>query len=96
LCYFLAQETRPHDFACYSCALPHSFHESGKLLKALYKLNRRFFQDALPGDLIGMNSTLMWRYFEFCADRLTIALRQQRIYGVSNHLSGWKLSPSNA
>jgi ribonucleotide reductase beta subunit family protein with ferritin-like domain len=66
------------------------------LLKALYKLNRKFVQDALPVHLIGINSTLIWQYFEFCADRLTIALRQPRIYGVSNLLSGWKLSPSNA
>jgi hypothetical protein len=52
------------DFAFYgcahlACALPHSFYESGTLLKALYKLNRKFVQDALPVPLIGINSTLI-------------------------------------
>merc|ERR1712087_473599 len=45
---------------------------------------RRFICDALPCDLIGMNSELMTRYIEFVADRLLTALGHAKIFNVSN------------
>ena len=37
-------------------------------------IEKEFVCDALPVDLIGMNSKLMSQYIEFCADRLLQAL----------------------
>lgn len=47
-------------------------------------IEKEFVQDALPVELIGMNSRLMCQYIEFCADRLLVALGQPRHYQVSN------------
>ena len=40
--------------------------------------------DALPVALIGMNSKLMCQYIEFVADRLLVALGDEKFYGVTN------------
>ena len=40
--------------------------------------------DALPVDLIGMNSVLMCQYIEFVADRLLISLGNDKHYGAAN------------
>ena len=40
--------------------------------------------DALPVELIGMNSKLMCQYIEFCADRLICALGSNKHYGAVN------------
>merc|ERR1712241_1413199 len=45
---------------------------------------REFICDALPCDLIGMNSELMTRYIEFVADRLLAALGHSKLYGSAN------------
>jgi ribonucleoside-diphosphate reductase subunit M2 len=37
-------------------------------------IEKEFITDALPVELIGMNSGLMCQYIEFCADRLLVAL----------------------
>ena len=42
------------------------------------------FVDALPVALIGMNSKLMCQYIEFVADRLLVALGDDKYYGVTN------------
>jgi len=47
-------------------------------------IEQEFVCTALPVDLIGMNSKMMSQYIEFVADRLLVALGQQRIYNVSN------------
>jgi ribonucleoside-diphosphate reductase subunit M2 len=39
-----------------------------------------FVVDALHVELIGMNSSMMYDYIKFCADRLLIALGYQRHY----------------
>merc|ERR1712211_40570 len=44
----------------------------------------KFICDALPCDLIGMNSELMQRYIEFVADRLLSALGHTKLYNASN------------
>ncbi|KAJ3105119.1 hypothetical protein HDU96_008686 [Phlyctochytrium bullatum] len=44
----------------------------------------RYFTDALPVALIGMNATLMRRYIEFVADRLLVCLGCPKFYNVEN------------
>eukprot|EP00559_Dactyliosolen_fragilissimus_P008296 CAMPEP_0184858790 /NCGR_PEP_ID=MMETSP0580-20130426/3836_1 /TAXON_ID=1118495 /ORGANISM="Dactyliosolen fragilissimus" /LENGTH=410 /DNA_ID=CAMNT_0027355097 /DNA_START=62 /DNA_END=1294 /DNA_ORIENTATION=- len=48
------------------------------------EIEKEFISDALPVELIGMNSSLMRQYIEFCADRLLIALDCSKHYGVAN------------
>ena len=43
-----------------------------------------FVRDALPVELIGMNSRLMAQYIEFCADRLLVALNCAKKYNATN------------
>jgi len=38
------------------------------------EIEKEFVADALPVELIGMNSTMMKKYIEFVADRLIFAL----------------------
>ena len=40
--------------------------------------------DALPVALIGMNAKLMCQYIEFVADRLLVALGDEKYYNVTN------------
>jgi ribonucleoside-diphosphate reductase subunit M2 len=40
--------------------------------------------DALPVSLIGMNATLMRQYIEFVADRLLVALGNEKVYNSPN------------
>ena len=40
--------------------------------------------DALPVSLIGMNAKLMCQYIEFVADRLLVALGDEKVYNVTN------------
>ena len=47
-------------------------------------IESEFVQDALPVELIGMNSTLMAQYIRFCADRLLVAVNCEKKYNVSN------------
>ena len=45
---------------------------------------KEFVSDALPVELIGMNSGLMCQYIEFCADRLLVALGCDKVYRATN------------
>ncbi len=47
-------------------------------------IEKEFVSDALPVELIGMNSKLMSQYIEFVADRLIYALGYQKHYNVQN------------
>ena len=47
-------------------------------------IEKEFVSDALPVELIGMNSKLMCQYIEFCADRLLIELGVDRYYNATN------------
>jgi ribonucleotide reductase beta subunit family protein with ferritin-like domain len=47
--------------------------------------------DALPVELIGMNSTMMCTYIKFCADRLLVALGCHRHYKTSNPFEWMKI-----
>jgi ribonucleoside-diphosphate reductase subunit M2 len=48
------------------------------------EIKKEFVSDALPVELIGMNSSLMCEYIEFCADRLLHALGCRCHYKVGN------------
>eukprot|EP00742_Colponemidia_sp_Colp-10_P008118 GILJ01008763.1.p1 GENE.GILJ01008763.1~~GILJ01008763.1.p1 ORF type:complete len:345 (-),score=79.80 GILJ01008763.1:109-1143(-) len=47
-------------------------------------IEKEFVTEALPVDLIGMNSKLMQQYIEFCADRLLVALGYRKAYNATN------------
>lgn len=76
------------DFAC----LLYTNHLKNKLpeetvygiIKDAVEIEKDFVCDALPVNLIGMNSKLMSQYIEFVADRLLISLGLQKIYNASN------------
>jgi ribonucleoside-diphosphate reductase beta chain len=48
------------------------------------EIEKEFVVDALPVDLIGMNSKLMCQYIEFVADRLIVALGYSKKYRAQN------------
>jgi len=48
------------------------------------EIEKEFVVDALPVELIGMNSGLMCDYIEFCADRLLVALNAPKHYNAVN------------
>jgi len=48
------------------------------------KIEKEFVTEALPVELIGMNSRLMSTYIEFVADRLLYALGYNKYYNVQN------------
>ena len=75
------------DFACllYSQLrekLPvEKIHE---LIGDAVEIEKEFVVDALPVDLIGMNSKMMCQYIEFVADRLIVALGYPKKYRSTN------------
>lgn len=54
------------------------------IVKGAVDVEREFICEALPCDLIGMNSNLMTQYIEFVADRLLVSLGHPKIYNVTN------------
>ncbi len=55
------------------------------------ELEKEFICDALPVDLIGMNSRLMSQYIEFVADRLLVALGNEKTNNVTNPVDWMEL-----
>ncbi|EFY85606.1 Ribonucleotide-diphosphate reductase (RNR), small subunit [Metarhizium acridum] len=47
-------------------------------------IEKEFLTEALPCALLGMNSNLMKQYIEFVADRLLVALGNEKVYKTSN------------
>jgi len=75
------------DFACLLYRkLVHKLPKSRieEIITDAVEIEKEFVQDALPVELIGMNSTLMCQYIEFCADRLLVALECPRHYKAQN------------
>ena len=75
------------DFACLLYSMLENKLNKDVLIAMIddaVKIEQEFVSTALPVDLIGMNSKMMSQYIEFVADRLLVALGQQRIYNVSN------------
>lgn len=48
------------------------------------KIEQEFLTEALPCALLGMNSNLMKQYIEFVADRLLVALGNEKVYRSAN------------
>jgi len=75
------------DFACllYSKLVNKlSSHRVTEIITNAVEIEKEFVSDALPVELIGMNSSLMCTYIEFCADRLLVELGVERFYNASN------------
>ena len=53
-------------------------------LDEIFEIEQEFVRDAIPVELIGMNSKLMSQYIEFCADRLLVALGCSKKYNTPN------------
>lgn len=76
------------DFAC----LLHSkliYNHNGEndarmIISEAVEIEKEFITESIPVDLIGMNSNLMSKYIEFCADRLMVSLSYEKIYGTKN------------
>jgi hypothetical protein len=52
------------------------------------EIEKEFICDALPVDLIGMNSRLMGQYIEFVADRLLVALGNPKVGAAGRGMAG--------
>ena len=75
------------DFACmlYSKLVNKlSSHRVTEIITNAVEIEKEFVSDALPVELIGMNSRLMCEYIEFCADRLLLELGAERHYNAKN------------
>ncbi|CAJ1949592.1 unnamed protein product [Cylindrotheca closterium] len=75
------------DFACMLYKkLIHQLPEERivEIIKSAVDIEMEFVSDALPVELIGMNSTLMTEYIKFCADRLLGSLGCARHYNTKN------------
>merc|ERR1719506_3278116 len=75
------------EFACLLYGmLQHKLPEDvvHEIIRGAVRVEREFICEALPCDLIGMNSELMTRYIEFVADRLLTALGHSKLFGASN------------
>ncbi|KLO19851.1 ribonucleotide reductase small subunit [Schizopora paradoxa] len=55
-----------------------------KIIVDAVAIEQEFLTDALPCSLIGMNAKLMCQYIEFVADRLLVALGNDKHYNVTN------------
>jgi ribonucleoside-diphosphate reductase subunit M2 len=54
------------------------------MVRGAVEAERKFICEALPCDLIGMNSEMMIRYIEFVADRLLSSLGHPKLFGSVN------------
>lgn len=54
------------------------------IIREAIDIEKEFIMEALPVELIGINSELMGQYLEFVADRLLLELRYERIYQTQN------------
>ena len=75
------------DFAC--LLYSHLRHRPSKqlvedIIVDAVRIEQEFLTEALPCALLGMNSTLMKQYIEFVADRLLVALGNEKVYRVNN------------
>ncbi|NBU52142.1 MAG: ribonucleoside-diphosphate reductase, partial [Chitinophagia bacterium] len=76
------------DFAC----LLYNNHIQNKLPKETIQkiicdaveIEKEFVSDAIPVRLIGMNADSMCQYIEFVADRLLVALGNEKVYKAEN------------
>lgn len=55
-----------------------------EIIENAVNIEKEFVVDAIPVDLIGMNSKMMSQYIEFVADRLLVALGYPKLYRAGN------------
>lgn len=55
-----------------------------KIITEAVSIEKKYFSDALPVSLLGMNCDLMCQYVEYCADRLLVAFGNDKYYNVTN------------
>ena len=55
-----------------------------RIITEAVTIEQEFLTDALPCKLIGMNADLMCEYIEFVADRLLVALGNEKYYNKAN------------
>ncbi|MCS6824431.1 MAG: ribonucleoside-diphosphate reductase small subunit [Cytophagaceae bacterium] len=76
------------DFACliYNNHIKNKLPESKvyEMVTDAVKIEQEFVVDALPVNLIGMNSKLMSQYIEFVADHLLTSLNLKKVYNSAN------------
>lgn len=76
------------DFACllYTKHIVNKMPEEKvtEIILDAVSIEKEFVTDALPVDLIGMNSKLMSQYIEFVADRLLVALGCKKYFNATN------------
>ncbi len=75
------------DFACLLYSMLQnklSVERIHEIIGDTVAIEKEFVTDALPVDLIGMNSKLMSQYIEFVADRLLVALGYPKLYRATN------------
>ncbi len=76
------------DFACllYNDHIVHKLAPETirRMITDAVSIEQEFVSESLPVNLIGMNADLMRQYIEFVADRLLVALKQDKVYGVEN------------
>jgi len=60
------------------------FETIKEIIEEAVKIEKEFIIDSIPCKLIGMNSNLMSEYIEFVADRLSLQLGYDKIYGSKN------------
>lgn len=81
---FISRDEGLHtDFACLLYSKLHnklSVAEAHQLMTEALVIEKQFILDALPCELIGMNSNRMSEYLEFVADRLLVALGYPKVY----------------
>jgi ribonucleoside-diphosphate reductase subunit M2 len=75
------------DFAC--LLFSHLKHRPSKqcvqdVITEAVKIEQEFLTEALPCALLGMNANLMKQYIEFVADRLLLALGNEKFYKAIN------------
>lgn len=82
------------DFACLMYSMLNEKLDSERvreIVESAVDIECEFVRDALPVELIGMNSTAMIQYIKFCADRLLDALGYPKTYHESNPFDWMKL-----
>ncbi|HMS29150.1 MAG TPA: ribonucleotide-diphosphate reductase subunit beta [Saprospiraceae bacterium] len=76
------------DFACmlYNQYIQNKIPKSKieAIITEAVEIEKNFVTDAIPVALIGMNASLMCQYIEFVADRLLVALGNEKVYKVEN------------
>lgn len=76
------------DFACllYSKYIVNKLPKNTieDIIKDAVEIEKQFVTEAIPVALIGMNAELMCQYIEFVADRLLVALGNDKVYRSNN------------